>query len=421
MPLKNLWHLYSLAESPFFQQDLQGGSRYPIDLFVGRDEEAARLLGVIGGSRSSRQTVEALPGFGKTTLTQYVKAKAATEGYLSYPDPVSAAGADSADTLLARLLSHVYDAFASQAGHKVLKEGILDEARRMILDTRVRDVKVAASLAGFGFDRDVSQRTERAAFRSALLMIPPLLRDLSDVAREHGFSGIIVHMNNLENLVTDAERTRAGSVMRDLRDVFLLDGYHFVLVGTPEAVRAIISPHAQLRGVFGVSRPLEPLSEDAFERLLARRYAHLRVNDGPARPPVQPEAARALYRVFRGDLRGTLRALDAGAQELIGLTDPPGAPIREAELMSVLGPILAAEAEATLSETLLGYLYALKEWDGAFTQRELTHVWKLSQGAVSQNLRELQRLGYVEEQRRVGRLATYSLTGTSRILLGTGT
>ncbi len=418
MPLKNLWHLYNLTESPFFQQDLQGTGRYPIDLFEGRDEEATRLLNVIGGSASSRQTVEGLPGFGKTTLTQFVKARAAAAGYLSYPDPVSAAGADTADSLLVRLLSYVYDAVASQAGHPLSKEPVVDEARRLVLDTRVRDVKVAASVAGFGFDRDVSQRTERAALHSGLLTIPPLLRDLSAAARANRFAGIVVHINNLENLVTDAERTRAGVVMRDLRDVFLIDGYHFVLVGTPEAVRSIVAPHAQLRSVFAVARPLEPLGEDAFQRLLARRYAHLRVGRGDVRPPVADEAARAVYRIYRGDLRGTLRALDTGANELIGLTDPPGSPIELPELMAVLGPMLAAEAEATLSDTLLEYLFALRNVNGTFTQRELIALWGLSQGTVSQNVKELQRLGYVQEQRREGRQVTYSLTGPSRIILG---
>jgi len=421
MPLGNLWHLFNLRESPYFQQDLQasGKARYPIELFVGREREAERLLAVIGGAPSSRQTVEGLPGFGKTTLAQYVKGRAAAAGYLSYPDPVSVAGIDTADTLLVRLLSYVYDAVASQVDHPVQKEEVVDVARRLVLDTRVRDVKVAASVAGFGFDREVSVRTERAPFYSGLLTIPPLLRDLAAAVRDHGFDGIVVHMNNLENLITDAQRTAAGAVMRDLRDVFLLNGYHFLLVGTPDAVREIVSPHAQLRSVFGIGRPLEPLSGEAFQALLARRYTHLRSDpDQEVRPPVAHDATRELYDAFRGDLRGTLRALDAAAHELIGLTDPPGAPIEAPQLMAVLRPMLAAEAAAALSGTLLEYFHKLRTLDGIFTQKDLMDRWKLSQGAVSQNLRELQRLGYVQEERREGRQVLYRLTGPSRLVLG---
>jgi hypothetical protein len=45
MSLGNLWHLFNLRESPYFQQDLQasGKARYPIELFVGREAEAERI------------------------------------------------------------------------------------------------------------------------------------------------------------------------------------------------------------------------------------------------------------------------------------------------------------------------------------------------------------------------------------------
>jgi DNA-binding MarR family transcriptional regulator len=421
MALHNLWHLHNLRESPYFQQDLQvsGEARYPIELFVGRESEAERLLNVIGGAPSSRQTVEGLPGFGKTTLVQYIKAQAVKAGYISYPEPVSAAGADSADSLLVRILSYVHDAITSHLGEKVQSEIAVDTARRLVLDTRVRDVKVSASIGGFGGSREVTKRTEPAAFHSGLLTMPPLLRDLSSVVRRHGFSGIIVHLNNLENLAGDAERTRAGLVIRDLRDIFLFEGYHFLLVGPPEPVRAIISPHAQLRSVFGIGRPLEPLSSDDFQRLLARRYTHLRLSSGEeVRPPVAHDAAGELYRLFRGDLRGTLRALDAASHELVGYTDPPGSPIGRAQLMEVLVPMLQTEAEAALSETLLNYLYLLRELGGAlFTQKDLVALWDVAQPTVSTHLKELQRLGYVEEYGREGRAMLYGLTGSARLVL----
>ena len=116
-PLHNHWHAYNLSESPFFQRDLQPSAvRYPIDLFVGREEEADRLLRAIGGAASTRQTIEGLPGFGKTTLAQFVKSRAAAAGYACYPDPVSAAGVDNSETLLVRLLSYVYDALTTHLG-----------------------------------------------------------------------------------------------------------------------------------------------------------------------------------------------------------------------------------------------------------------------------------------------------------------
>lgn len=420
-PLHNHWHTYNLSESPFFQRDLQpSGVRYPIDLFVGRESEAERLLSTIGGSPSTRQTIEGHPGFGKTTLAQYVKSRAAAANYASYPDPVSAAGVDTAETLLIRLLSYVHDAVTTHLGDVVLADPAVEAARRLVLDTRVRDIKVAAQIAGFGFDREAATRIEHATFRSGLLAIPPILRELPRVAKRHGVPGIIVHINNLENLVSDADRSRAGDALRDLRDLYLIEGLHFLLVGTPEAVRALIAPHPQMRSVFGIGKPLAPLPRDGFLSLLARRYTHLRLDPSQeVRAPVAHDAAAEVYRVYRGDLRGTMRALDSAAQELIGYTGGPGAPIGADELFGVLVPMLQTEADYSLGENLQDRFYALRDLAGTeITQRELMDVWNVTQGTVSEHVRELQRLGYLQESRRQGRQIWYALTGPARLVLG---
>ena len=252
------------------------------------------------------------------------------------------------------------------------------------------------------------------------LAIPPILRELPRVASRHGLAGILIHINNLENLVTDADRTRAGNALLDLRDLFLVDGLHYLLVGTPDAVRALIAPHAQMRSVFGMSRPLAPLPRDGFLSLLARRYTHLRLDASrEVRAPVDHDAAAEVYRVYRGDLRGTLRALDEATQELIGYTERPGAPIGSDELFGVLVPMLQAEADSTLGESLQDRFYTLREVGGGeITQKGLMDLWNVTQGPVSAYVRELQRLGYVHESRREGRQIWYALTGPARLVLG---
>jgi DNA-binding MarR family transcriptional regulator len=422
MTLANKWHLYNLRESPYFQQDLQAtdDARYPTELFVGREREAGRILATVGGSASSRQTVEGPPGFGKTTLVQFVKGRAVDEGYLSYPDPVSLVGADTAEALLVRILAYVYDAVASRTDEALLRDEAVDAARRLVLATRRRDVKVAAQVAGFGFDREVTERTEPAMFVSALLTIPHALRELARATRRHGYTGILVHLNNVENLVGDGRLERASGALRDLRDLYLLEGYHYLLVGPTEAMQALVGRHAQLRSVFGVSRPLPPLSSGEFQALLARRYLYLQLRaEEPFREPVGHDAAGSIYALFQGDVRGALRALEAGASELIGYTDPPGASIDARQLAGVLGPLMRAEADAVMSETQAGCFYALGEVDEEeFSQNDLKQAWRLSQATVSDRVKEFQRLGYVRERRRAGRQVWYGLTGSGRLALG---
>jgi hypothetical protein len=47
----------------------------------------------------------------------------------------------------------------------------------------------------------------------------------------------------VENMTTK-QQARAGVVLWDIRDLTLLPGFHYILVGTADAIREIIQPHA---------------------------------------------------------------------------------------------------------------------------------------------------------------------------------
>src|SRR5262249_51873267 len=140
------------------------------------------------------------------------------------------------------------------------------------------------------------------------------------------FEGIVVHLNNLENM-SDADAKATGRTLRDLRDLFLRDGYHYLLVGTPEIEREVIAPHAQLRSVFTMADELAPLTLAEFSQVLSRRYTYLRLDAGkPVQAPVRQRALADLYKIFAGDLRGVLNALDYSANLLLGYTGKGATP-----------------------------------------------------------------------------------------------
>lgn len=67
--------LFNLRESPYFQDALQATGRYPLSLFVGRDDAAEILLKkIVMSPGGTRQTIGGSAGVGKSTLAQYVKA-----------------------------------------------------------------------------------------------------------------------------------------------------------------------------------------------------------------------------------------------------------------------------------------------------------------------------------------------------------
>jgi hypothetical protein len=236
--------------------------------------------------------------------------------------------------------------------------------------------------------------------------------------------GILVHVNNLENL-SDADAARAGAIFRDLRDTCLLaDGYHWLVVGTGDALSAAIDAHAQLRSVFSLTLALEPLKPSDLLRLLDRRYRALAVDTSkPIRAPVLPSAAQTLYRLFQGDLRGTLAALDEAAHGLLGYGKKPDASLTLGDIQPFLRHRYEADARARLTATQVKALQTLahRVKAGSFLIKDAVSIWKNERSRAARLVAELQRAGYILPLARVageerGRPATtYALSGSARL------
>ena len=421
MALPNLWGLYNLRSSPFFQATLRADSdATPLHLFVGRQLERQLLLTTIGSSASSRQAVAGRPGIGKTTLVQTVKGDAQAEGYWSSDEiiPISAEGAS--EQLLGQLLSGVYDAVlancTSAAGPEVAA------AQQLVRSIRLRGA--GFSFSGFGLGVGGSHSESVAMPAGALLLDGPrVLRDLLRCAIGQGARGIVLHLNNLENL-TEADASRAADLLRGIRDQALLhDGLHLIVVGTADAVRTVVQSHTQIRSVFCNPLVLEPLALSDVEQLLDNRYAALQLDPAkPWRSPVDRSVVQSLYGLFRGDLRGLLKALEDGITALLGLTTTGAevAPVGLDDLLLTLKQRNQAELQAQLGNTAWERLLIWAAVDGTSiqTQAQLVELWVVKQPSVSQTLQQLIEAGAVEALPRRGREPIhYLITGTARLAL----
>jgi hypothetical protein len=405
MALPNLWGLYNLRSSPFFQATLRADSQAtPLRLFVGRQRERQLLLTTIGSSASSRQAVAGRPGIGKTTLVQTVKADAQVEGYWSSDEiiPINAEGAS--EQLLGQLLSGVYDAVLANCPTAAGPE--VEAAQQLVRSIRLRGGGLTVSAFGLGVGG--SQSESVATPPGALLLDGPrVLRDLLRYANSQEARGIVLHLNNLENL-SEADASRAADLLRGIRDQALLhDGLHLIVVGT--------------RSVFSNPLVLEPLGLGDVEQLLANRYGALQLD--PARPwrsPVQAAVVQRLYELFRGDLRGMLKALEDGITALLGLTSAGAevAPVGLEDLLLTLLQRNQAELQEQLGDTAWERLLAWAQVDAAAvqTQAQLAELWQVKQPSVSQTLQQLIEAGAVEALPRRGREAIqYLMTGTARL------
>lgn len=433
--VRNAWKLFNLRESPFFQEPLQAGTRYPMSLFVGRTADTDRLLRKIERSPgSSRQTIRGPIGVGKSTLAQHVKAEVAAAGILSTPAAVSVSSALTVDQLCALALRSVLDALLGETPRKTaLRRKIENAAPVQHASQLVRIYQATTgnsggmSIAGFGSSAGRTTTLVTPSTATPSLMISGLLRELVSLAREVlDKDAILVHFNNLENL-TESNAERAAQLLRDIRDIcFMMDGYHWLVVGTDEAVRTVVDAQPQLATVFSTPPALTPLSETEFLELLRRRYTALRSDERrAARPPVAPEAASTLYRLFDGDLRGSLAALDEATGELLGFgAAGADAPLALADMMPFLTRWYAERSVDRLGSSAARRLHELvrRYADEPFTLRALRdEIMKSRNNASARRfLEDLLRFGYATEhpdrQHSGGRpAAQYVVAGAAKL------
>jgi hypothetical protein len=343
MPVSSLWSLYNLRESPFFQEQLTAdpNAHYPIKLFVAREAEVRQLVqGVTSrGTASSRQVVHGSPGVGKSTLVQEAKFRLASHGILSSPHAVRLGHADSTRTVLQRVVGYVHAAILAAARTDAIGDREPMVAARQLTKT------FQSQAGGFGVGYAGASLSGTASTHyvrppdNLEVGIPDLLRELMQLVRDDlRKSGVLVHLNNLEQ-ISEEDEQRAAMVLRDIRDDVLMEqGFHFILVGTSDAVRHVITEHAQLRTVFTLRPALTSLSLAEVHDLLARRYEHLKLDRKKVvRPPIAEDALGLLYQTFGGDLRGLLLALSDAAESLIELGASGGEPMAIEDIFAFLG------------------------------------------------------------------------------------
>ena len=417
---RNPWNAFNLRASPFWQDPL--GSEDPehsLDLFVGRSQDLTRLTDALfgAGSSSSRHAIHGGSGVGKTTLVKRLKVSAQAAGYLTSDSFVPVLSGDTAESLFGRFLGGVYDTIFANRPH-VLDHPAMRSAQVLVRAARELMGGGGVSVAGVGVSASRSATT--TVPRDLLLDGPRVLRDLMTLVRESGAAGLVLHVNNLENL-SEADVEQAAVILRDLRDpLFMHPALHVVLVGTTDAVHTMVLTHAQVRSTFAL-HALEPLSAPEVHTLLQRRYRHLALSPkAKVLPPVEPEAVTSLHRWYRGDLRGLLKALEDGVTPNIGLLDSLR-PMRLEEIVATLRPRYLAELAATADEARVTQLarWGAGDAEAPETQKSLQALWKLGQSGVSQALSWHMRAGYVVALPREGAAARqYLLTGLGRVVVG---
>ena len=415
----NIWNTFGIRTSPFFQEalDLSHASLRPIDLFVGRTGETETVLRRVLGSDSSRLVIEGAPGVGKTTFIQHLKATLGTDhGYAVASEHCRVPHDLDATSLGVELLRSVLRSLrAALPSGRLESIAGFPEARRLVEETERTafqwNVSVLGSGGGLGGDR----RAGRSAFLPG--QFQDALAQLAASALDEGIDGVVVHLNNLENL--EEEPSAAALLFRDARDYFLVPGIHIVLGATDGFSGGVLATHAQVRSIFPPPTCLAPLAFDDLRLLLRKRIEHLAIEGMESLLPVTPDLLRAMFDLFRGDLRGMFSALEESCLRTLGALRPEPLGVDEARL--ALAPLSRRQLLSELSRAEADHLAQLAQLQlSEFRQADVIEPLGLSQGRTSTLLSSLERAQAIVPTRREGRSQFFALGGRARLVFGWG-
>lgn len=404
MPIVSLWEPFGLRGNPFFQDELRPGAEaaHPVSLLVGREAELRRLLRRVASDTASRSIVQGDAGVGKTSFTNRLKAEASAHGIASHEHPIRITSDTTWHSFVREALRALLRARLG-LGHRNEEPGFWRRTAALLEGEEV----LGGGLSAAGFGGTVSRSRVQPA-----LPIDSLYEHLGEALqrlKEESGCGVLLHVNNLENQALE-HAAELSILLRDLRDFLLLDGAHWVFVGTSGIEAKIFRVHDQVGGIFPGAVELGPLSSAEVATLLEQRYAHLALPGADVVPPVEPETAAGLYEYYRGDLRNFLRLLYEAAELGLGLHGIR--PMARSEIVNTMAPVYQHHLRGEIGAADYDHLSQLVGPDAAeFRVTDAAAATKLTQGAASKLVDRLLAKGAIRHTRTEGRNVYYRATG----------
>ncbi len=365
----SFWSRFGLTRSPFFQEPLeQDAPQADLEtFFVGRDEDRAQVLSRLTHDTQTRVVMVGDPGVGKTTLMNRVVADLRRGEPMREPwcvpelKPVNLPGAATLQDFCLEVLRHALDVRRNHAEAQASEQ----RGTKRLATTAVRVGRAAQKAVAptQEFWERVTRLVDGATLFSPQLLgagvnvqhLPPTLSSgqwvplaqeaLTRLVTETG-ADVLISVNNAETMARDVAN-QATNVLRDARDLFLVHRVHWLFVGTPDFVDNVVTPIRQIAGIMQEPFFLRALAPEEVAALLARRYQALRHTDAPFVAPVDLEAVVTLARVFAGDLRELLSALESA---VLRMMHRGAVTLSERELI----PLISIQQRALLKDRMKG-------------------------------------------------------------------
>ena len=416
------WQQFGLRRNPYDTNPLLEGSELSIDeAFVGRDMERRFLDDIILSEARSCVVVEGDVGVGKTSLVNFHKftwkKNRKSKQLFSFRREIEISLA------LLNKKSFLLELLGSVIREITLLDPVLvldnEELQRVV---RLLDVSQDVSLSGGFTVAGFGGQAGRGVVTSHPLVIPittleqyliGLLKFIcSSSIADNRYSGLIVHVNNFDFVLADAEvRHQVSTFFHEIRDLLQTADIHWVFIGPYRFFADHIAHSRRVKSIF-YSSPLvvKPLSKREVTDAFNRRLEILQSKDVKnIVKPFEDEVIHRLYDVFNGDVRLIMTAL----RDILGqYTD------RVTQTLSVEEAIvlLSRDRQEKVMQIkltdeqykILEYIIALSE---PVSQKTISSVFRKKQSNVtSYYFKPLHDAGIIEVVEQRGRIKLWDLT-----------
>lgn len=369
-----VWRKYGLKSNPYFIEPLTiAENNIPMSAFIGRQKEIETLTNMINMG-SGRFLIVGDAGVGKTSLANFVRAKAMEGLFFTPQDEIELNYPMNAQQFIIETLSPVYRELKRQ---NILLSGQIMNALGNFYEFSKLNVEI-----------EISYDKLKELFKLVM----------KEIAYPR-FKGIILHYDNIDNIT---EKDKIREMIGKIRDLFFTPNVIFFFIGG-KFLPQDIGYDRRVRQAFNMP-PLEvpELSFEDVKKILDERIKYLNLSNVTLTIPHTDESLKLLFNIHKGNLRDTLNSLSACVMELAKTNNP--IQIDETLLRKTLVEKIERDYLSGLTEVEQEILQKMLEYGKSITPTELALLTKKkSQNITSKYLPKLQTKTAIEFAGQEGR------------------
>lgn len=390
---QSLWNMYGLKHNPFSTDPLLIYDGFiPLETFVGREQELRKIKTLFKTGGGTRIIVTGNTGVGKTTLVNYSRWEAITNNnFFTHIREIEVKDGWNCNDFISHTLANLYNAI-TRIELEDFSEDLKKKLSYLFDIMELNEFGFSANVLGSGVGFNSSKKINKPRITTELLK--NLFKDVINELVRIGYSQIVLHYNNLENL----DREKTIRLFVGLRDFLQNERVHFVFVGG-EPFPSSIYQEDKVSSIFMYS-PIElnvfTLAE--ITQILEKRINCLAIKNMKTLKPYKEEVLRELNKIHKGNIRDILNSLCVAMIEI--LSESPNEPIilTKNKLREVLKKALKDRYLSRMSPTDIQVLnYILKV--GETTNKELSNKLGKKKQNISKNIKKLKRLRAIKEKK----------------------